>query len=271
MICLFSSAALKPIKERLGLSAGSGTTQPGKKSEKHERLTLLSGKILIMHIDYNIGYCCPPTSPTAETNTESKKAPEQIRIKTLEEIRQEKAAKSQSLSKDGPSVEAPEINNTKPTKGLKRGIIIKDHSISHIKTFSEILRAKKKRQEEEQAKHAVEKASGKSQGESDTAGPVPEALNLGGVRVKTLEEIRREKAARIQAQQALETENKKSCETEENGAKKPRLLRIKKPASQSKTPIVTIVSVFCCSDCVDTKNVCGIVVSCAFINVFKIE
>lgn len=48
MICLFSSAALKPIKERLGLSAGSGTTQPGKKSEKHERLTLLSGKILIM-------------------------------------------------------------------------------------------------------------------------------------------------------------------------------------------------------------------------------
>lgn len=185
-----------------------------------------------MHIDSNIVYCCPPTFITAESNTESKKAPEQIRIKTLEEIRQEKAAKS--LSKDGPSVEAPEINNTKPTKGVKRAITVKDHAVSHVKTFSEILHAKKKRQKDEQAKHAAEEAPGKSQGESDTAGPGPEALNLEGVRVKTLGEIRREKAARIQAQQALEAENK-SCDTEENGAKKPRLQRIKKLTSQSKT------------------------------------
>lgn len=199
--------ALKPVKERLGLSAGS-----------------------VAH------------TQTAEANTETKKAPEQIRIKTLEEIKQEKAAKSQS--KDSPSTVAPEISlpqivATKTTKGgIKRTITTKDHSISHIKTFSEVLHAKKRRQEEKNpssktAKHTVEKAPGKSQGEPDTADPAPE--KVAGVRVKTLEEIRREKAARIQAEQAMESENKKSVTTEENGAKKPRLLRIKKPASQNST------------------------------------
>nr|XP_046237462.1 zinc finger CCCH domain-containing protein 11A isoform X2 [Scatophagus argus] len=181
--------AMKTVKERLGLTAA---TQP------------------------------------AETNTESKKAPEQIRIKTLEEIRQEKAAKSQSLSKDDPSVVPPRVN-TKIAKAVKRDITVKDHSITHVKTFSEIIHAKKRRQEEE---HTGEKGPGKSLGESDTAGAAPEAITLGGIRIKTLEEIRREKAARIQAEQAQEAENKKSCDTAENGTKKPQLRRIKKPASQ---------------------------------------
>lgn len=212
----------KPIKERLGLSAGSGTTQSGKEAEKHGRLVLYRKK-LIVHTDLK------SISSTADTNMEQKKASEQIRIKTLEEIRQEKAAKS----KDGPSVSAPETNNTKIPKDLKRAVTVKEHSLSHVKTFSEILHAKKKRQEgEKQAKHAAEKAPGISQGASDPA--EPETQNLGGVRVKTLEEIRKEKAARNQAQQAPEAENTRSCNTEENGIKKPRLLRIKKPASQGK-------------------------------------
>lgn len=197
--------ALKPIKERLGLSAGS----------------------------------VAPTQP-AEVNAETKKAPEQIRIKTLEEIKQEKAAKSQL--KDGPSTVAPESNLTqivasKTNKGgIKRTITTKEHSISHIKTFSEVLHAKKRRQEEKKpdpttAEHTVGKAPGKSQGVLDTAEPAPE--KAAGVRVKTLEEIRREKAARIQAEQAMEAETQKRANTEENGAKKPRLLRIKKPAAQT--------------------------------------
>lgn len=198
--------ALKPVKERLGLSAGS-----------------------VAH------------TATAQADTETKKAPEQIRIKTLEEIKQEKAAKSQL--KDSPSTVAPEINlpqiATKTTKGgIKRTITTKDQSISHIKTFSEVLHAKKRRQEEKNpspttAKHTVEEAPGKSQGEPGTAEPAPE--KVAGLRVKTLEEIRREKAARIQAEQATESENKKSGNTEENGAKKPRLLRIKKLDSQKIT------------------------------------
>lgn len=178
------------------------------------------------------------------------KAPEQIRIKTLEEIRQEKAAKSQSgCQNDGPSGVEPENAksiNTKATRGAKRAITVGDESVGHVKTISEILRAKKKRQEEEQQKHspkraklAGEKTPDGNQEEPNTAGPGPgpEATKAGEVRVKTLEEIRREKAARLQAQQAPEPENKRSSDAEENGAKKPRLLRINKLAPQSKTAV----------------------------------
>ncbi|KAK2914580.1 zinc finger CCCH domain-containing protein 11A isoform X1 [Channa argus] len=195
--------ASKPIKQRLGL-LGAGpvaSTQP------------------------------------AETNMGCRKSPEQIRIKTLEEIKQEKAAKSHSQN-DGPSVMAPEITKTvttKATKGVKRTITLRD-SIGCVNMFSEVLHTKKKKQEEQnpspkKVRPSVEKAPGKSQGESKTAGPGPEATNMAEVRVKTLEEIRREKAARMQPQQALEAESKNSS-TEENGAKKP-LLRLNKLASQT--------------------------------------
>ncbi|XP_035486919.2 zinc finger CCCH domain-containing protein 11A isoform X1 [Scophthalmus maximus] len=186
-----------------------------------------------------------PTHP-ADSNTEAQKAPEQIRIKTLEEIRQEKAAKSQSQN-DGPSAASPESTKTvtiKATKGVKRAIAVKDDPISRVKTFSEVLRAKKKLEEEQlgqspspkKAKHATEKAPGKSQAESNTAGPDSEATNTGVVRVKTLEEIRREKAARTQTQQvakAEKAENKRSTDNEENGVKKPGRPRINKPGSQT--------------------------------------
>ncbi|XP_059185087.1 zinc finger CCCH domain-containing protein 11A isoform X2 [Centropristis striata] len=201
---MFPQTALKPIKDRLGLPGSVALTQP------------------------------------AETTVESKKAPEQIRIKTLEEIRQEKAAKCQSQSqRDEPSSVTPEDNTTKAPRGVKRVITTKVDSNSYVKTFSEILHAKKKRQEEQEqnspknANHTVEKAPGKSQGESDTAGPEPEAKNVGEVRVKTLEEIRREKAAKIQTQRTVDDENK-SPVTGESNAKKPRLLRSKKLASQSE-------------------------------------
>lgn len=165
--------------------------------------------------------------------TDSKKAPEQIHIKTLEEIRKEKAAKS--LSKDLPL--APESSNTKPTKGLRR-ITMVEQPVSNIKTSSDILCSTRKGQEmEERAKLVPKKAA---QCES---GPVPVAPNLGGIQVKTLEEIRREKAARIEAQQGKEAENKKSCDTEDSCAKKPRLLLIKKPVSQSKKPVTACFGV----------------------------
>ncbi|XP_063768111.1 zinc finger CCCH domain-containing protein 11A isoform X2 [Eleginops maclovinus] len=190
--------ALKPIKDRLGLPRSVS-----------------------------------PTKPT-EPNVESRKASEHVRIKTLEEIRQEKAAKSQSCKAN------PETDIAKPTKGIKRAITIKKDPISHIKTFSEILHAKKKKQEEQEQNHTikkarlnVEKAAGKSQGASDTVAASPEATNLGEVRVKTLEEIRMEKAGRSPSQQPHEAENKKSSDSEDTDAKKPRLLRTKKPAPHS--------------------------------------
>lgn len=164
---------------------------------------------------------------------ESKKSPEQIRIKTLEEIRQEKVARSQSDGHEGSSVTAPEnpkTASTKVNKGVKRAITVRDDSIGSAKTFSEILQTKKKRREEqnsspEKVEQVVEKAPFNSQGESGSA-------NVGKVRVKTLEEIRKEKAVRMQTQEA---ENKKSPETVENTDKKTHTLHINKLASQSKT------------------------------------
>lgn len=214
----------KSLAERLGRVVDE--EEPPHKVSKpiKERLGLHAGPVVL-------------TEAAADTNMGSKKAAEQIRIKTLEEIRQEKAAQSQS-QRDGPSAVAPEITIIKTTKGVKRAINVKDDSIGHIKTFSEILHAKKKREEQEQsaspkkAKHTVEKAPGRIQGEPVVAEPGPEPTNAGEVRVKTLEEIRREKAARIQTQQALHADNK-SPDTEKNAAKKPRLLRVKKLASQT--------------------------------------
>lgn len=188
--------------------------------KKNKKVPLLCGKKSTMPTLFFVSQ--PKT--TAEINTDSKKAPEQIHIKTLDEIRKEKAAKS--LSKDLPS--ASESNSTKPTKGLRR-ITMVDQPVSSIKTSSDILCSTRKRQEVEERPKLVPTKAAQSE-----SGPVPAAPTLGGIQVKTLEEIRREKAARIEVQQGKEAEDKKSCDTEDGCAKKLRLLIIKKPASQSK-------------------------------------
>ncbi|KAM8913971.1 zinc finger CCCH domain-containing protein 11A isoform 3-T6 [Spinachia spinachia] len=182
--------ALKPIKDRLGMAVSVAPTQP------------------------------------ADTEREPKKSPEQIRIKTLEEIRQEKAARSPPQGQKGsPSAAAPESNRSKTTTGVKRAITIRDNSINHTKTFLEGLYAKKKRHEGQGPKPK------RSQGETNT----PQDTNVG-LRVKTLEEIRREKATKIQARQTLKCENKKSCDPEEWPAKKPHLLHVKlNPSSNATT------------------------------------
>lgn len=206
---------------------------------------------------YNDVYLCLPTLQTAENNMDSKKAPEQIRIKTLEEIRKEKAAKLQSQSQtDDPPDLASEITitktiTTKASKGIKRAVTIGDASVSKAKTLSEILHSKKRRQEEQQeqipspkwAKHSAEKTLGETQSESDT--PNNGATEGAEVRVKTLEEIRREKAARNQTQQVHEVENGKSA-VEGTSAKKPRLLRINKMASNSKALLNMLSFCFLC-------------------------
>lgn len=169
----------------------------------------------------------------APVETKSKK-PEQIKIKTLEEIKQEKAAKSQ-IPKDCPASEITITKTiTKPTKGpkaVKRAITVKDSPIGSVRTFSEILHAKKKRQEENQKQsiQLSENCEDKNQGKSE---PVVSQANesVGQIRVKTLAEIRQEKAARLQAQETQEPQQK-SPEQQDVSAKKPRLLRLKKVAS----------------------------------------
>uniref|UniRef100_A0A8C7WS67 Uncharacterized protein n=1 Tax=Oryzias sinensis TaxID=183150 RepID=A0A8C7WS67_9TELE len=180
----------------------------------------------------------PSSGSSAEKNSASVKDPVQIRIKTLEEIRREKAAKSQKdapldVSPDAPA-EIPKTGAVRTIRGVKRTVSVKDAPVGNIKTFSEIVLSKKKRQEEKRARISkiaegpVEKTVSRTPDESDT----PEDGKEGKVRVKTLEEIRREKAARLQAQQ--DTDSGESRD-QEGPAKKRRLLRVKKLETQGKT------------------------------------
>ncbi|XP_054880670.1 zinc finger CCCH domain-containing protein 11A [Poeciliopsis prolifica] len=166
----------------------------------------------------------------AEAHPVSTKAPDRIRIKTLDEIRQAKAAKAGS-QKDAPAADAAETTKAdlvRAAKATKRSITLTDAPIGHVKTFSEVIREKKMKQEEEQnqnpnlmkAEHPEEKAPAKGPGPTDAA-------DVEKVRVKTLEEIRREKAARVQAQQTTD-----SPDSEHSAPKRPHLLRAKKPPTQ---------------------------------------
>lgn len=190
-----SQKALKPIKERLGLV-------PAERG-----------------------------AHAAEDKAMSTKAPEQIRIKTLEEIKQAKAART--LSQKDAVAGVTNTDLPKATKVIKRSITVTDASIGHVKTFSEIIREKKRKQEEQQnqnpnlmkVEESVESCSGKSQS-------VGEAPDVEKVKVKTLEEIRREKAVRAQAQQNHQTDTRQSSDTESRAPQKLHLLRINKLSSQ---------------------------------------
>lgn len=148
--------------------------------------------------------------------------PELIRIKTLEEIKQEKAAKSQNQK-----------DSSKTIKLTKRVVTVKDG-----KAFSEILQAKKDEQQPgmKMAEQTVMGAPGRNQQEPDpSSAPLhPKPNNVEKVRVKTLEEIRREKAARLQAQQAVPCEAETSCDPD-GVLRRQRLLSVKKlPSSKQK-------------------------------------
>lgn len=67
------------------------------------------------------------------------------------------------------------------------------------------------------------------------------APHVGGIQVKTLDEIRREKAARMEAQRGKQTEVRKSGDGESCSGKSSRLLLVKKTASPSKNPVHTIL------------------------------
>ncbi|KAM8867342.1 zinc finger CCCH domain-containing protein 11A [Synchiropus picturatus] len=146
-------------------------------------------------------------SPLQPGSTSRGAKVEDIRIKTLDEIKKEKAAQNHT----------DHTSRSLPSKGVKRAISVKGHSIGHVKTFSEIIQAKKKKREEQElgsSKPAQKASSCKTPEKLDVA-----LAERGEVRVKTLEEIRREKAARIQARPRQE---------EESDAKKPRPLSAKK-------------------------------------------
>ncbi|XP_014023264.2 zinc finger CCCH domain-containing protein 11A isoform X2 [Salmo salar] len=178
-------------------------------------------------------------SESAESNSKTT-ASEVIRIKTLEEIRHEKLAKTQGQGDD----HRPSVPDTTASKASKRSAAVKSAAGLHVKTFSEILHAKRKLEEDQGPSLrktkllAVEAALGNSQRPPEPAMPMRVVPPGGRVKVKTLEEIRREKAARMQAL-GQEASNGKipgsALASKEEGAKKSCILRINKPASAAIT------------------------------------
>nr|XP_061813621.1 zinc finger CCCH domain-containing protein 11A-like [Nerophis lumbriciformis] len=178
-----------------------------------------------------------PSAPVATSQAaEEISTPKQIHIKTLEEIRLEKAAKSRT-QKDclPPMNKEVTVTKTAPVqtpRAVKRKVHVQEHSIDFNQPTTEIHHTKRKRKENQQEKtldlkklkSTADNVPGKYQQEAVT--PVPDAPKAGEVKVKTLEEIRKEKAARIQSEEV------KSTNTEENGVKKPQLLQNDRLTSQ---------------------------------------
>lgn len=201
----------RSLAERLGVVVESSTDVLTQKAQKpvRERLGL--------------------TADMSSGDSEPKSSGD-IRIKTLEEIRQEKAAKNLNKSKvvrvvkQVPQKEiSPSRKSVKPAVGPQ------------VKTFSEILYEKKTKMQEkkEQEINKAEKSPERSEAPSSGGATNKTTVTTGEVRVKTLEEIRREKAARMETQLEENTDNKTrtSSEAEMSGLPKRRILRINKTSS----------------------------------------
>ncbi|XP_075869335.1 zinc finger CCCH domain-containing protein 11A isoform X2 [Nelusetta ayraudi] len=189
---LVPQPASKPLKDRLGLFTGSAVN-----------------------------------AVKAEIDADSRKAPEQIRIKTLEEIRKEKAAKS--LSKQQPA-SARGSGDGKPGKELRQ-IIAATHPAGKIRsTRGAPCSAARKQQQEEEEEEAAAAVVVKRTVPPEPS-PLAAAPHQGGILVKTLEEIRREKVARTEAQPGREAERRKSSEGHSCSGKTPRLPLARKAAS----------------------------------------
>ncbi|KAM6295185.1 zinc finger CCCH domain-containing protein 11A [Aegotheles albertisi] len=144
--------------------------------------------------------------PSEQTSTETEKAAKptgEIRVKTLEEIRLEKATQRRGEPPAKPQVEG-RCKPEDPSAGAKPSPAFR------IKTFSEALTEKKHKQLEEEKQKLEEfptkaKTEGEPKKQSVPAPPVPskvepagKAKPAGEVRIKTLEEIKQEKALRMQ-------------------------------------------------------------------------
>lgn len=166
---------------------------------------------------------------------EPQKSPGQIHIKTLEEIRLEKAARLKGCL----AAHAPETpSDDQAGKGAKPVLAPRDQSSGQVPAFSDVCFTKRKTKQEAQPDSGTEKVAGRGQPEEPAAaGPGPAPPDPTGIRVKTLEEIRREKATRTASRQELSEAESKRPDAE-RVAKKPRLLRLShaSPAGKGDGP-----------------------------------
>ncbi|XP_051780560.1 zinc finger CCCH domain-containing protein 11A isoform X2 [Erpetoichthys calabaricus] len=144
----------------------------------------------------------PAYERTTETDNGSPaKTKGDIHVKTLEEILLEKATKSLGSGSRNRFAQA--------SSGVDEILGRKTQNSSNnnrVKTFSEMLHAKKHRKEHSKivGSSQAELMASNSESESESSSPQTEFIEKGSlcteeVRIKTLEEIRKEKAARLQA------------------------------------------------------------------------
>ncbi|XP_053101392.1 zinc finger CCCH domain-containing protein 11A isoform X2 [Hemicordylus capensis] len=164
----------------------------------------------------------------------------EIHVKTLEEIRLEKASQRRAETQPKPKVEVSStIEDPSPMAKLS--------PVIRVKTFSEVLAEKKRRQlEEERIKTAKESLPKPKHGsEPQKKGSLVPAISskrkleepsgkakaFGEVRIKTLEEIKQEKALRMQ--QSGENTSRTQTQSEQTQVGR-RILCITKPTAPAK-------------------------------------
>lgn len=181
--------------------------------------------------------------PAEQNNVETENAAKpggEIRVKTLEEIRLEKASQRKEEAQPKPRVEA-----ACPTDDLSP--VAKATPVIRIKTFSEVIAEKKQRQQEEERIRTDKESLIKPNCETEPqkqGSPVPaisgrrkleepsgKAKDFGEVRIKTLEEIKQEKALRMQQGGEITSKAQKQPEQTPAGRK---LLCITKPTAMGR-------------------------------------
>ncbi|XP_066479596.1 zinc finger CCCH domain-containing protein 11A [Tiliqua scincoides] len=178
----------------------------------------------------------PAEQNNVETENATKPAGE-IHVKTLEEIRLEKASQRKEEAQPKPKVEA--VCTTDDSSS-----VAKASPAIRIKTFSEVIAEKKQRQLEEERIRSEKESliKPKREAEPQKQGspvlaisgrrkleePSGKVKDFGEVRIKTLEEIKQEKALRMQQSGENTSKAQKQPERSPTGRK---LLCISKPTA----------------------------------------
>ncbi|XP_036610973.1 zinc finger CCCH domain-containing protein 11A isoform X3 [Trichosurus vulpecula] len=205
-----------PLKRSLAQRLGKKIESPEMNTDKTPKKVQVSKSLkerLGMPADLN----------SMETTAERSAKGGEIHVKTLEEIRLERASQKRGDLQ-------VKIKNEGPHKTEDPSLGLRSSSAIRIKTFSEVLAEKKHRQQEEERQKAEkENPSVKLRIESESKKPVilPPTIASKGqleeptsktkpmqeVHIKTLEEIKQEKALRVQQSAENSTNSQPQPET----------------------------------------------------------
>ncbi|XP_048878482.1 zinc finger CCCH domain-containing protein 11A isoform X2 [Brienomyrus brachyistius] len=207
-----------PPKRQIGDRLGKRKVSPGDQ--------LVSASRAQKSVRNRLGL--PVESACSETDSTDVKLAGEIRIKTLDEIKQEKASRLQERARTGNI-----CTTAKPPGPLKRPS--KVLASPDIRKCSEVFRAKKELEAKKMISDSEASLSEKKEILMDMGLQGQGSAKMEEVRVKTLDEIRREKAARMQAKvQDAQTEKQPSID---KGFPKRRILHINKPMATDAVKI----------------------------------